>query len=467
MTDNLASLAPSRRFQETSIADAGRADVAVGSIPHFPTENNYGRGAGDQDRSLLGSAAVTVTEHFEPRRLFLSPQDVSVFAPGTVLTARLPPSAGGENTADPHLCDAYTGPIMAIAGDAPAICSAGVASPCGLDLLAAAGLPISHQIRTYRSAAEFRGLVRDALGDGERIAFQHVHSTEEVPPEACLVAPQLLQFLNNKSNLPELVGRNGAPRRSSISAADAAALDANQSWVLKVCSDQSSGGGYGVYVHRAGSKLTRADFIHEGAELILEEYLDFVNNWCVHFAVDATGAVRLLGATEQLISPTGAYGGSRVGGVAPTPAALELCRGGVERAQAFGFVGYCGVDVGLTSCGEVYVFDCNFRINASTPALVVLNAMTASRGPAWAGRGRWQTFSHDGSLTALVNRLRSVFAERDLVPIASYDPAFTNNGPGPSLLSALVIADDPQELERLTGLRLPADVTCSAPTIES
>ena len=39
----------------------------------------------------------------------------SVFGPGAVLTARLPLSNTGANTADPHLCDAYTGPIMAIA----------------------------------------------------------------------------------------------------------------------------------------------------------------------------------------------------------------------------------------------------------------------------------------------------------------------------------------------------------------
>jgi hypothetical protein len=60
-----------------------------------------------------------------------------------------------------------------------------------------------------------------------------------------------------------------------------------------------------------------------------------------------------------------------------------------------------------------------------------------------------------------------VFAEPDLVPIASYDPAFTENGPGASLLSALLIADDPQELDRLMAVALPADVGCSAPSFDS
>lgn len=397
-----------------------------------------------------------------------SPRErTSVFGPGAVLTARLPPSEAGANTADPHLCDAYTGPIMAIADATPVICSAGVASPCGLDLLAAAGLPFSGEIRTYRTAEDFRGLVGDVLANGERLLCQHVHDEDEVPAEACMVAPQLLRYLNNKANLPAIVGAAGAPRRTPIAPEDVAELRVDESWVLKVCSDDSSGGGYGVYVHQAGSPIARPSFVRPGAELIVEEYLDLVENWCVHFCVDAIGPPRLLGATEQLISATGAYGGSRVGGTVLPPAAARLCQAVVERALELGFIGYCGIDTGLTSSGEVRVFDLNFRINASTPPLLVLNAIAASRGPSWAGRGRWQTYRHDGSLAGLVSRLEAVYPERALVPIASYDPSFTANGAGPSLLSALLIGDDEQELRRLTELTLPADVGSSAANVGS
>jgi hypothetical protein len=391
----------------------------------------------------------------------------SAFGPGAVLTARLPLSDTGANTADPHLCDAYTGPIMAIADQTPVICSAGVASPCGLSLLAAAGLPVSREIRTYRTAEDFRGLVGDVLANGERLLCQHVHDEDEVPAEACMVAPALLRYLNNKAHLPAIVGPDGAPRRSSIGPADVAALRVEESWVLKVCSDDSSGGGYGVYVHQAGSAIALPSFVQPGAELIVEEYLDLVENWCVHFCVEAIGAPRLLGATEQLISATGAYGGSRVGGTDLPPAAAELCQAVAERARELGFIGYCGIDTGLTSSGELRVFDLNFRINASTPPLLVLNALAASRGPSWEGRGRWQTYRRSGSLTDLVKRLEAVYPDRALVPIASYDPAFTANGGGPSLLSALLIGDDEQELRRLTEMALPTDVGCSASNLGS
>lgn len=394
-------------------------------------------------------------------------EHTSVFGPDAVLTARLPLSDTGANTADPHLCDAYTGPIMAIADQTPVICSAGVASPCGLDLLGAAGVPVSREIRTYRTAEDFRRLVGDVIGNGERLLCQHVHDEDEVPVEACMVAPSLLRYLNNKANLPAIVGADGAPRRSSISPGDVAALGVDESWVLKVCSDDSSGGGYGVYVHQAGSAIARPSFVQPGAELIVEEYLDLVENWCVHFCVEAIGAPRLIGATEQLISDTGAYGGSRVGGTVLPPAAAELCQAVVERARELGFIGYCGVDTGLTSSGEVKVFDLNFRINASTPPLLVLNAIAASRGASWTGRGRWQTYRHSGSLPDLVTRLEAVYPDRALVPIASYDPAFAANGSGPSLLSALLLGDDEQDLRALTELPLPVDVGCSAANVSS
>jgi hypothetical protein len=425
-----------------------------------------GRHAGDRTR---GDILERATPTRVPAAASTTParERTSVFGPGAVLTARLPLSDAGANTADPHLCDAYTGPIMAIADETPVICSAGVASPCGMDLLAAAGVPVSREIRTYRTAEEFHRLVGDVIGNGERLLCQHVHDEDEVPAEACMVAPALLRYLNNKANLPAIVGAAGAPRRSSISPGDVAALGVDESWVLKVCSDDSSGGGYGVYVHEAGSAIAQPSFVQPGAELIVEEYLDLVENWCVHFCVDAIGAPRLLGATEQLISATGVYGGSRVGGTVLPPAAAELCQAVAERAREMGFIGYCGVDTGLTSSGEVKVFDLNFRINASTPPLLVLNAIAASRGPAWEGRGRWQTYRHSRSLPDLVERLGAVYPDRALVPIASYDPAFTANGSGSSLLSALLIGDDERDLRRLTELTLPADVGCSASNLGS
>lgn len=53
-----------------------------------------------------------------------------------------------------------------------------------------------------------------------------------------------------------LVGDGAAAfaRARGFEPEDVAALDIDESWVLKVCSDDSSGGGFGVYVHQAETR---------------------------------------------------------------------------------------------------------------------------------------------------------------------------------------------------------------------
>lgn len=176
----------------------------------------------------------------------------------------------------------------------------------------------------------------------------------------------------------------------------------------------------------------RPSFVQPGADLVVEEYLDLVENWCVHFCVEAIGAPRLLGATERLISATCAYGGSRVGGTVLPPAAAKLCQAVAGRARALGLIGYCGnrhrADVLRRAEGvRSQLPDQREQLQLCWSSMRSRRA----RGHSWTGRGRWQTYRHSGSLPDLVNRLKAVYAGRALVPIASYDPAAGRGRPGP------------------------------------
>ncbi|MFP5361912.1 MAG: hypothetical protein ACLGI5_04200 [Thermoleophilia bacterium] len=122
-----------------------------------------------------------------------------------------------------------------------------------------------------------------------------------------------------------------------------------------------------------------------GADLVVEEYLDLVENWCVHFCVEAIGAPRLLGATERLISATCAYGGSRVGGTVLPPAAAKLCQAVAGRARALGLIGYCGNRHRADVLRRAEGFDLNFPINASNSSSV---GPRCDRGEPAAARGR-------------------------------------------------------------------------------
>ena len=321
---------------------------------------------------------------------------------------------------------------MAIADQTPVICSAGVASPCGLELLGGRRRPGEpRDPHVPHGGGLPAASSATSSHNGERLLCQHVHDEDEVPAEACLVAPGLLRYLNNKANLPAIVGRGGraaahADQPRGRRHAARRRVVGPQGLLRRVLRRRIRGvrppGGRArsrgrASCSRAPSSSSRSTSTSSRTGACTSASRRSARRGCI-------------GATEQIISATGAYGGSRVGGTVLPAAAAELCQAVAERARELGFIGYCGIDTGLTSSGELRVFDLNFRINASTPPLLVLNAIAASRGPSWEGRGRWQTYRHDGSLPDLVKRLDAVYPDGALVPIASYDPAFTANGPG-------------------------------------
>ena len=217
----------------------------------------------------------------------------------------VPLSDTGANTADPHLCDACAGPIMAIADATPVICSAGVASPCGLDLLGAAGVPVSREIRRQPGRRH-----RPAAGRGRAVPVR---------------------------------------RRARA----------------------------GAGVHRLLRDRHRADVLRRAA-----------------------------GVRSELPDQR------------EHPAAARPQR---DRGQPRPGMGGPG-------------------------ALADLPPRRCAARPRPAARDRLPGGA--------------------LVPIARYDPAFTANGPGPSLLSALLLGDDEQDLRMLTALALPADVGCSAVNLD-
>ena len=254
--------------------------------------------------------------------------------------------------------------------------------------------------------------------------------------------------------------RRSAPRTSRRSRVD-------ESWVLKVCSDESSGGGFGVYVHQAGSAIAQPSFVQPGAELIVEEYLDLVENWCVHFCVEAIGAPRLHrrdGAADlrhrRLRRQPGrrhrpaAGRGRAVPGRRRARAGARVHRLLRHRHRADVLRRAAGVRSQLPDQRE-HPAAAGPQRDRGEPRPLVGRAAGAGRPTATAVRcPTWSSGS------------TAVYPDRALVPIASYDPAFTANGSGPSLLSALLLGDDEQDLRRLTELPLPADVGCSAANLD-
>jgi len=70
---------------------------------------------------------------------------------------------------------------------------------------------VSREIRTYRTAQEFRRLVGDVVGNGERLLCQHVHDEGDVPAE--LIAPALAKIKALHAEIEEVLAAQGRSER--------------------------------------------------------------------------------------------------------------------------------------------------------------------------------------------------------------------------------------------------------------
>jgi hypothetical protein len=371
----------------------------------------------------------------------------SILGTDAVFCARPPYGGEGILPTDRHAQDGLTGAQLTVTGGIPVICSAGVASRVGLELLASAGHPVRSELRTYRDEGEYRALLAAAANARERLVLQHVHPEQDVPGSRYWVSRDLLSYLNNKGNLAGLVESRHVPDRRLVaaSALPAALAGRRAPAVVKAATNRSTGGGYGVmfYLDPHLADLPRQAFDGACTRLVIEEHLDLVSNWCLHFCATRFGAVMYLGGTQQVVDADGKYLGSWLGvGPLPDQEMVTACFGVVERAVAMGYAGFCGLDTGRTKQGRVVIFDLNFRVNGSTPPLLLFDGASAGLRC-----GRWRSWSIAGPLGRLAEMVAPMVHVGRLLPMASYCPESTRNGAGRAVVWGLMLGDSRDEVE--------------------
>ena len=87
--------------------------------------------------------------------------------------------------------------------------------------------------------------------------------------------------------------------------------------------------------------------------LILEREIPFTTTWCLNYAVlDRT--VRWLGAAEQIFATPGVQCGSRIDpALQPSSYAVDIGREICAAAQARGYRGLAGLDMGVDASGRL------------------------------------------------------------------------------------------------------------------
>lgn len=280
--------------------------------------------------------------------------------------------------------DALTGGQLSLAGDVRVLCHCGVATEGVLGLINWAGFDCDGRRDLYDGEEAYLSLLAECKPG--TVIFQHAHPPEIVDPELSCIPYSTLTALNNKSSLATLAPASATPRRQILPTSGPAAA---QTWatlpvpvVLKVPSHHSLGSGEGVRICRDKASLRSAvdDFARAQA-VIVEEFIEVTENWCVQFACLPGGFVQYLGTAEQIVDRNGRYLGNWVSAPEPPQAVIDLGSEIARRGAALGYLGIAGFDVVAAADGRVLVLDLNFRVNGSTTGLLYRESLRDVHGP--------------------------------------------------------------------------------------
>ncbi len=364
-----------------------------------------------------------------------------------VYCPRASPGACRWLRANAAILNAFTGGQLMVLGGMPVLCSAGVSTGPGLQLLRDAGLATPVELHRFHGAQDHLEQLRALTNTGRCVVVLHVHPPQELASEHSWVAPALLSWLNNKANLEALVPTGHVPQRAVMTPQTLErSLHATVMPVLlKAATDQTTGGGVDVRICRSEDDLQRAaDFFADSEQVVVEEFLHIERNLCLNLAVLPDAAVRYLGAGEQVCDSDGRYHGNWFDARAQAPAAaVDLAIAIAATAAARGYQGLLGVDLAITVEGNIAVFDLNFRANGSTAALLLQESIaqrtgaTVMRVRAWEGRSGYHGLL-DTAYTAMNNGW--------LIPLVSYDPRLDGITDAPPRLVGLLLGDSREEV---------------------
>ncbi len=361
--------------------------------------------------------------------------------PGYAFNSRAPENAADWVPHNPASADAKTGNQLVIAGEMPVLCSAGSATGGGLALLRDAGFQITATPVTYRDPDDrYTQLVRFAE-QGIIVIDQHVQPDASLRPGPTWIDSSLLSWLNNKGNLAELVPVFCLPERilCDPSLFDAETLQQHAlPLLIKVASDETSGGGLSVRLCHTATDVARALATFSGCErIVIEDYIPMAKNFCVNYAVAANGMVSYIGTTEQIIDAQCGYLGNWLGpDVAPPAALIDAAGEIVASAARLGYRGFAGMDAALTGDGSFYIYDLNFRFNGSTTPLLIHDAVARRAGLPSAEFRIWR---YAGSFGDMLRAARDLMDTGCFVPFGTFDPAAMGaTGAAPTMAGLLL-----------------------------
>lgn len=344
--------------------------------------------------------------------------------------------------------DFLTGSPLTVAGALPVICSYSVITEEVFSLLEKANLEVAASPHVYRTEEDYNKLLNRFSSKKQKIVFNHVHRPNEVDQKAYWIDPKLIGYLNNKANLSKIVPSGYVPRRAIIPSGKIQNVTyefMKLPLVIKAATNQSTGSGYDVIICRDPKDILRAHSCFNICEaVVVEEHIDIQKIFNTQFAKTVSGQIIYLGTSEQISGPSGNYLGNWITGPETPPNSIvELGHSIMERACQSGFIGIGGFDIALSKDNRVLAIDLNFRLNGSTPALLLRDSIMKIYAAKVLLFRNWKA-SMDWSRFLLI--CQEFIESKYLVPISVYNPLSSPYPDSDVLFSGVIVGSSRKDI---------------------
>lgn len=355
---------------------------------------------------------------------------------------------------DAFRLDTITGLTLAIMGDMPLICHKNTATPLILDFFRQAGIEPAAHLATFETENEAVAVAQEYIGRGKKLAYVYPPPPALQQPGSLLVTLSLYNWLNDKTNLSQLVDKEYLPRYQIVQADCLNRLYdflPGRDVFIKACHPGATGAGKDVlYCSDQTSRKAVLDWLdtrEDGLSGVrIEEALDVKDCWCLSLSILESG-IRYLGAAIQLFAEPAKQSGSRIDpDHFPPDSAVVIAKTIAERARIMGYRGFAGFDIGVTLSGKVFVFDLNFRLVSSSPQILLHEAII-SRVDARISQSWNKQFT--GKLAPALERVTEFSQSGKFVPVRLYEA--TQISGGQSLITGIVVGKTLSDIETISA----------------
>lgn len=322
---------------------------------------------------------------------------------------------------DEHQSNFLTGRELLIANQFPVIVHEASVTDKLEKLFEEVGKRIPPSIYKFSDQQTYESLIKKlAHEERKKIYFQYIDDEDVLEKSYYALNKDVFVALNNKARIPEWTNGKYLPQREiiPIEQFDEAIEHWNYPFVIKPGDDLPTAGGYGVMICYNNQDLAKAkkrikDATEATEQLIIEQKIEAVQNYCVQFAYSEDIGIQYLGTARQLTNEYGFYNGNE--NVEDVPQhVIDAGREIMSIGVSLGFFGVAGFDLLLDEHNDVYAIDLNFRQNGSTSMLLLADELTNEYH-------KFYSYFSDGNNDHFFNTILKYVKKGVLYPLSYYD----------------------------------------------